>query len=211
MNDYVTDDEQVEKIKQWWKENGSSVIAGLVIGVGGLFGWRYWVDYRDSQAAQASEHFERMVRAIEQGQDDQAMEEARAILDQYGSTAYAAMARLSLARAHVDQGQYDQAADALQALLDERPDLAIEMLARKRLAAVRLQQQRYDDALNVLNVEFPQPYAAGFEELRGDVLAAQGDAAAAREAYQRARLAQPPSADPRLLQQKLDDLGVAAG
>ncbi len=211
MNDYVTDDEQVEKIKQWWKENGSSVIAGLVIGVGGLFGWRYWVDYRDNQAAQASEHFERMVQAIEQGQDAKAIEEANAILDDYGSTAYAAMAQLALARAHVDQAQYDEAAAALQALIDSKPDRAIEMVARKRLASVRLQQQRFDDALATLEIEFPQPFAAGFEELRGDALAAKGDTAAAREAYTRARLAQPPSADPRLLQQKIDALGSVAG
>ena len=26
-----TDDEQVEKLKNWWKENGRSVIAGIVI------------------------------------------------------------------------------------------------------------------------------------------------------------------------------------
>ncbi len=210
MNDYVTDDEQVEKIKEWWKENGSSVIAGLVIGVGGLFGWRYWVDYRDNQAAAASEHFERMVQAIDQGQDAKAIEEAQVILDDYGSTAYAGMAQLALARAHADQNQYDEAAKALQALLDSRPDTALEMLARKRLAAVQYQLKQYDQALTTLQVEFPKSFAAGFEELRGDVLAAKGDAAAAREAYQRARLAQPPSADPRLLQQKLDALGSVA-
>ena len=43
MNEFVTDDEQVERIKKWWADNGSSVIAGLVIGIGGLLGWRYWV------------------------------------------------------------------------------------------------------------------------------------------------------------------------
>jgi predicted negative regulator of RcsB-dependent stress response len=211
MNDYVTDDEQVEKIKQWWKENGSSVIAGLVIGVGGLFGWRYWVDYRDNQAAEASEHFQRMTQAIEQGQDQQAIDEAKAILDDYGSTAYAALAQFTLARAHADRNEYEQAAQALQALLDSRPDLAMEMLARKRLAAVQLQLKRYDEGLATLKVDYPKSFAAGFEELRGDLLAARGDAASAREAYQRARLAQPPSADPALLQQKLDALGSVAG
>ena len=54
MNEYVTDDEQVERIKKWWSDNGSSVVAGLVIGIGGLMGWRYWVDYKDNQAAEAS-------------------------------------------------------------------------------------------------------------------------------------------------------------
>ncbi|MEW8396328.1 MAG: tetratricopeptide repeat protein, partial [Candidatus Thiodiazotropha sp.] len=40
MSEYQTEEEQVEAIKRWWKENGTSVIAGLVIGLGGIFGWQ---------------------------------------------------------------------------------------------------------------------------------------------------------------------------
>ncbi|MBT4452093.1 MAG: tetratricopeptide repeat protein, partial [Gammaproteobacteria bacterium] len=65
MNDFVTDDEQVERIKNWWSDNGSSVIAGLVIGIGGLMGWRYWVDYQTNVAAEASSHFANMVSSVE--------------------------------------------------------------------------------------------------------------------------------------------------
>ena len=36
MEVYTTEEQQVEVIKEWWKENGTSVIAGTVIGLVGL-------------------------------------------------------------------------------------------------------------------------------------------------------------------------------
>lgn len=209
MNDFVTDEEQVERIKKWWSDNGSSVIAGLVIGVGGLMGWRYWVDYQENTAAEASTNFVSMVSALENRDNEKAIASADIILQNYSSTAYADLARLSLARAFVEAKEYDKAVSQLQSLVNSKPDTALEMLARRRLAAVLYQQGKLDDALKVLKVNFPEPFAAAFEELQGDILAAQGNKTSARDAYQRARLAQPAVANPQFLQQKLDDLGLA--
>ena len=38
MNDYATEEQQVEAIKSWWQENGKAVVLGAVIGLGGLWG-----------------------------------------------------------------------------------------------------------------------------------------------------------------------------
>ena len=84
------------------------------------------------------------------------------------------------------------------------------MVARTRLAAVLLQQQKHDQALQVLAVNYPPQFAAAIEEIKGDVLAAQGKAQLAREAYQKAQLAQPPAPNTQFLQQKLQDIGVSA-
>ena len=43
MSDHLTDEEQVEKVKAWLKENGTSIVAGVVIGLGGIFGWQFWL------------------------------------------------------------------------------------------------------------------------------------------------------------------------
>ncbi len=209
MNDFVTDDEQVERIKKWWSDNGSSVIAGLVIGIGGLMGWRYFVDYQANVAAEASAHFANMVGSIENDKNDVAIDEAFKILDNYSSTAYADLARLSLAKVFVETKEFDKAAQQLQALIEAKPDVSLEMLTRKRLSAVLFQQGKLDQSLEVLNVDFPEQFAASFEELKGDILVAQGNASSARDAYQRARLAQPASANPQFLQQKMDDLGLS--
>ena len=36
---YSTDDEKVEAIKTWWKQNGLSILAGALIGLGGIAAW----------------------------------------------------------------------------------------------------------------------------------------------------------------------------
>jgi len=207
MNDFVTDEEQVERIKKWWSDNGSSVAAGLVIGIGGLLGWRFWVDYQANVAAEASAHFVSMVSSIESNSSDAAIEQGNIILADYSSTAYADLARLSLAKAFVEGNKYDQAVQQLQQLIDSKPDIPLEMIARKRLSVVLFQQGKLDKALDILDVDFPAQFAAAFEELKGDVLAANSQPDAARDAYQRARLAQPAAAYPQFLQQKLEDLG----
>jgi predicted negative regulator of RcsB-dependent stress response len=208
MNDFVTDDEQVERIKNWWSDNGSSVIAGLVIGIGGLMGWRYWVDYQTNVAAEASSHFANMVSSVESNKNDAAIDEAFKILDNYSTTAYADLARLSLAIVYVETKEFDKASQQLQALIDAKPDMPLEMLTRKRLSTVLFQQGKLDQSLAVLDVDFPKEFAASFEELKGDILVVKGNVSSARDAYQRAKLAQPSSANPQFLQQKMDDLGL---
>jgi predicted negative regulator of RcsB-dependent stress response len=208
MADYLTDDEQVERIKKWWSDNGSSVIAGLIIGVGGLAGWRFWNEYRTNQAAEASAHFTNITTALQGNQNDKVIEQANIILDDYSSTAYADLARLSLAKAYVEEKEYAKAEQQLSFVVDGSKERSLVMVARKRLAEVLYQQQKYDEAFKVLNIDYPSQFAAGFEEMKGDILAAQGKTQDARDAYQKARLAQPAAANPEFLQQKLDDLGL---
>ena len=209
MNDYLTDEEQVERIKKWWSDNGTSVIAGLVIGFGGLGGWRFWVNYQDNVAAEASAHFSDAMTALEGGQHDSAIEQANIVLSDYGSSVYAELARLSLAKAYVETGKYEQAEQQLRLMIDATNETALEMIARTRLAAVLVQQQKLNDALDVLQVDYPAQFTAAFEELKGDILAARGERDQARDAYRKAQLADPPAPNTQFLQRKLDDLGAA--
>jgi predicted negative regulator of RcsB-dependent stress response len=151
-----------------------------------------------------------MITQFEQQQYDSAISEAQMLFDDYGSSSYAEMARLTLARIHVEQRNYDQAASQLKTLMTQTQDSGIEMVARRRLATVLYQQGDYDEALSQLEIEYPEPYTAAFEELKGDILVAKGNTEQAREAYQKARLAQPSAPNPQFLQQKLEDLGQAS-
>jgi len=208
MTEFVTDEEQVERLKKWWTDNGSSVIAGLVIGIGGLLGWRYWVDYQSNVSSQASAHFVDMINAVENSNNEVASAEAEIIISDYSSTAYSNLAVLTLAKVFVESEQYQKAADQLSSLIQSKPDRAIELLARKRLSILQLQLGQLDDALVTLKVENVDRFAAAYDELEGDIMSAKGDIIAARDAYLRARLAQPSVANPEYLQQKIDDLGA---
>ncbi len=203
-----TDEEQVEKLKKWWQENGRSVIAGVVIGVGGLFGYRGWVDYQNQVAEEASMHFGEMVIALENKKYSDVQARANNLLTDFSSTEYAIMARLALARLHVDKGEFEEAGEQLQQVVGTVDNQPLGYLARKRLAMVQLQMSLSDQALTTLAVEFPPEFSAGIDELKGDIYAAQGKAMEAEESYRKALRATPGPANSQFLQQKLDDLGL---
>ncbi len=210
MTEYMTDEEQVERIKKWWSDNGSSVLAGLVIGIGGLAGWRFYVDYKTNNAAEASSHFNQALTSLEAGKTDATIEQANLVLADFASTPYADLAQLALAKAYVETGKFEQAAQTLKKLIDDVSDEGMRTIARMRLAAVQQQLGQLDQALKTIDTEYPEQFSAAVEELKGDLFAAQGQAEQARAAYQKARMANPPVANPQFLQQKLDNLGVTS-
>ncbi len=204
-----TEEEQVEKLKAWLKENGLSIVFGVVIGVGGIGGYNYWNHYQETTAAEASSHFSKMMEALEGGDDETLRQHADILTSDYASTDYALMAQLALAKSHVGNGEFDQAESALQKVVGSAAQKPIAYVARTRLAAVQIQQQRYDQALTTLTAGFPDEFAARVDELRGDAYALQGKVSEAIEAYRKAQAAELKPANAEFLQQKLDDLGAS--
>ncbi|MFT4608469.1 MAG: putative negative regulator of RcsB-dependent stress response [Chitinophagales bacterium] len=206
----ATDEEQVEKLKQWWKENGKAVVAGIVIGVGSLIGYRYWIDYQETNAEQASSHFIQMVDAIESGNNDAADEQANRLLNDYGSSEYATMARFALAKILVGAENYEKAQHHLQQVIGNAGDSPLAYVARQRLATVQLQMAKFDLGLKTLSIDFPEQFMASVEELKGDLYASQGNTAEAADAYRKAQQSLPGPANTKFLQQKLDDLEMGS-
>ena len=203
-----TDEEQVEKLKAWLKENGLSIVFGIIIGVGGIGGYNYWNHWQETTAAEASRHFSQMIEALEAKDDDTVQRQAELLIDDYASTDYALMAQLALASSHVGNSEFDKAELALQQAVGIAADKPLAYIARTRLAAVQIQQERYDQALATLAFEFPQEFSARADELRGDAYALQGKVAEAIAAYRKAQSSVPGPANGEFLQQKLDDLGA---
>jgi len=202
-----TEEEQVEKLKTWLKENGLSIVLGIVLGVGGIGGYNYWVYVQETTAAEASGHYTQMLEALEADADEDVQQQASILLADYSSTEYALMANLALARMHVDNGDFAAAAEALQQVIGSAAQQPLAYLARTRLAAVQIQAEQYDQAVVTLAVDFPQQFSALVDELRGDALASQGKTAEAVAAYLKAQNADPKPANPEFLRQKLNDLG----
>jgi len=202
-----TEEEQVERLKAWLKENGLSIVLGIIIGVGGIGGYNYWVHVQETTAAEASKHFAQMMEALSAGNTDIVQAQADTLVSDYGSTDYAMMAQLALAKSHVANGEFEKAASALQQVVGSAAQEPLAFVARTRLAAVQIQSEQYEEALTSLSIEFPEEFAAIVNELRGDIYALQGKSAAAIEAYRKAQTAQPRPANVEFLQQKLDDLG----
>ena len=203
-----TEEEQVEKLKTWLKENGLSIVFGIIIGVGGIGGYNYWNHMQETTAAEASAHFSKMIQALDGGDGETLRAEADILLRDYAATDYALMAQLTLASQHVSNGNFDQAEQALQQVVGSAGQKPLAYVARTRLAAVQIQNGQFDQALSTLKADFPGEFSARVEELRGDVYALQGKVAEAIQAYRDAQSASPGPADEMFLRQKIDDLGA---
>ncbi len=208
MTDLKTDEEQVEELKKWWKENGRSVIAGLILGIGIIFAWQGWQQYRASQAAQASATYRQLSQAARAGHAEAAETLYQRLRDDFSSTPYAAFGALDMARLKVDQNQLAEARVFLDRARDDAPDKGFAQVARIRLARVLLDLKDLALAERIISEPTPPAFAAELAVLRGDLALAKGDREAARAAYQEALEGK--VANPAYVRMKLNDLAPAS-
>ena len=140
METYVSEQEQVEQLRRWWKSNGQALVLGLALGLGGLAAYRYWDASRDSQAMNASINYEAMVQMTAAQKLDDAASAGRTIIEAYPDTLYARLSGLLLAKIAVQKHDYEAAKKELQALLAQVPtrgpmDASLEL--RGDVAAAR--------------------------------------------------------------------------
>lgn len=189
MDSYRTEEEQVEALKRWWKENGRSTVLGVVLALGLGFGWQAWQSSREAAAAQASNLYQQMLAALA-AEPQQGAGPARALAlrvkDQHRGTTYAQLAALHLARMAVNSGDLAGAEEELRwvlAMADSGSDM--QRIAQLRLARVVAARGETDSALAMLADPDPA-YAASYAMARGDILLGAGRDGEALEAFERA-------------------------
>ncbi|ELJ8563009.1 YfgM family protein [Vibrio cholerae] len=202
MELYDTEEQQVEAIKDWWKENGKAVIFGAVIGLGGLFGWRYYQDSVVAAQEAASQSYSKAMDAL-QAKGIESEGTIQTFIDGNKETEYAVLAAMQLAKAQVEAGQLDEALAQLEWAKGATKDAALKPLLTFRVARLQAEQGQFDDALTQLTSIQEKSWAGRVAELRGDILMRKGDSAAAYAAYTEAQQAEDAS---QTLQMKLDDL-----
>jgi len=183
---YETEEQRVEAIKNWWRENGRSVVVGLVLGVGVLLGWRGWSDYQESRATSASVAYMALLEGLDSGNMEQVQERGREIVTDYPDTAYAVLASLTLARAAVDAGDLESAAARLRWVTESGDFPEAQDLARLRLARVLLAQGKPEEAMTQVERVAAEPYRALSAEVRGDIHLEMGARKKARAAWREA-------------------------
>ncbi|ARD23307.1 MULTISPECIES: tetratricopeptide repeat protein [Shewanella] len=206
MEIYSTEEQQVDAIKQFWKDYGSSIIVGAVVGLGGLYGWNYYSDVKLENAEAASEAFQ----SISANSADSAavMAAVSEFGQQHDQQGYQALLELMAAKAAVEAGDLDKAETAFTKIIASNPGASLASLATIRLSRVQAEQGNLGTALATLDQVTDEAFNAQRDELKGDFLVRQGDMDKARVAYQAAidnggALASP------ALQMKLDNLNKA--
>jgi len=208
MEIYETEEEQVEALKRWWKENGQATITGVIVGVAMILGWNFWQNYKHDQALQASALYEQLLTAVDEGKAESAEKIADRIDEQYKGVAYSTYADLIKAKIKVQQNDLEGAKQILEATVASA-DNELSHVARLRLIRILLAKGEYEQGLQLI-AEVDPGAAAGFsgayDELKGDLYVALDQPGEARTAYQSALRS---GSQSPLLQFKIDDLTEA--
>jgi len=204
---YESEKEQVEAIKKWWKANGKSIIVGVVLGISLVLGGRWWLASQHKQSELASDQYEQVLQEIRKGDDKAALERGGRLLETFAKSNYAVLTALELAKLKVDQSDLEGARYFLQWVVDHSSQPQFKDVARLRLARVLLAKGDKAGALQMVNTVDIKTFAFPVQELKGDILLAEGKRAEARAAYSAAADAISKGGDRSRIEMKLAEVG----
>jgi predicted negative regulator of RcsB-dependent stress response len=201
---HQTEEQQVEAIKGFWKDNGNAIIAGLAIGFAGFIGLNYYNDHKLQQEVNTSEAYQVMLDAATK--DNSSFESTgEAFIAENSDSSYTMLTAIALAKEAAEKKDWAQAETHLTTAIEKSVDDSIKAIATVRLARVQLQLEKFEQALATLSVKLPAAFIASVEEVKGDIYFKQGKTELARNAYQAATDGADEGTNPAL-QMKLDDL-----
>lgn len=180
----LEEQEQLDALKAWWKRWGNWMMLGLAIVLATGAGWRYWQHQSTTQSMEAGVIYGQLTQAMQQNNIKATRELGAILIDKYARTAYAPRAAMLLAKINIDNKDARSAQAQFEWVISHSKETALKDLARLRLATVLLDQKQYDAALKQLNTAHSDAFGFRFDDLKGDVLLAQGKLDESRAAYQ---------------------------
>jgi len=206
--EYLTDDEQLEAVKRHFVEYAPWIVGGLILGLGGWYGFQYYRSHQNERALQAAAQFEQMTIAMQADDHKKSRAMADALVRDFSGSPYADQAQLAIARMNVEDGHGADAVAPLTQVMDDSKDAELRQIARLRLARVLIDQGKPDDAIKLLAAGIPGNFAGRYHAVHGDALYAKKDITGAIAEYSAALSAGDAGADGALLQLKLADLAA---
>lgn len=204
MERYETEEQQVEAIKGFWKENGTAIIVGICVGLAGLFGWQY---YNDTAIAKKEAQSLAFQNAIENLDSENGLLAAEEFAKNNAGSGYAVLASFASAQQAIEKSDFEAAKALLSAAVTNAPSKAISDLAKIRLARVEKQLGDTAGALMTLDSVEASAFGDQVQEIKGDIFLMTNEFDKAKAAYQAVMAEQPEN---RVVEMKLSNLNYAA-
>jgi predicted negative regulator of RcsB-dependent stress response len=206
----LQEQEQLDALKAWWKENGNKMLGVLLALVVAMGGWRGWQYYQHEQSSEAAILYAGFIQQLESNDAKRVNDAAAAVMDKYATTGYAPRAALLAAQVNEQGKEAARAKTQLQWVIDHAAEAGLKDVARLRLAAVLLDEKNYADAMKLLEAGHSASFDGLYADLKGDVSGAQGKNEEARSAYKLAyEKTDAKSMYRNMIQMKMDALGEA--
>ncbi len=207
MSDYMNDDDRVQVLRQWWQENGTTLLVTLVVVVAGVIGWRWYTDYTEKREEAASTTYQQYLEARHRDAMPEQLAVPLATLDHdFSGSSYRIFTLFYRAHDAANAKQPKKAMEYLTTAIEAAKDDRLRDIARLRLARLQTQTGNTDVALETLRKVSGEGFRAYVAELKGDILLGEHKPDAALEAYRAAAAATDPADPHPVLDMKIVDL-----
>ena len=188
MADHLQEEEQLEAISQWWHENRTSLIAAVVLTLGGTIGWSQYEDYTSEKAVVAANAYDGLLQERESGESAEELALiSSGLRETHDGEAFAAFASLQVAAAAVEAGDLVLARAELELVMETLElDSTLGQLVQLRLARVMAASGDEARAVAILE-QGSSSFPASYAQALGDIHLAAGREAEALLAYQSAQ------------------------
>jgi predicted negative regulator of RcsB-dependent stress response len=207
LTEYLTEQEQIEVLKNWIKQYSLVILAGVVIAVSAISGWRYFQERQANILRHASSIYDEILTMRAQNDPAGTYVQAQKLFSHYPRTTYGQMAALMLARNAIIRKDYYEAEKYLNWVLDHSNLSSFRQIARLRLARLMVAEHKPEEAIKILQKNEDKSFNGLTDEIKGDAYLAMKNIPLARESYKQA-LTELPNAEVArpLLQMKYDNL-----
>jgi predicted negative regulator of RcsB-dependent stress response len=166
-----TEDEQAQQIKKWLKENGPQIIAGIVLGLGGIWGLGAYKAHEYQQTIDA--------RALYLNSNPAALEELNT---NHSDSGYLPQATLMQAKIAAKDKNYKLALQHLSPLMTDDNSL-IAKVATMRTASIQLELGSFSEAIATLDNTASGEFDGLYNQLKGDIYVANNNIDEAKKYY----------------------------
>lgn len=187
LDGYVSEKEQIESIRKWWKANGRFLLVAILIGLGIGYGWRYWHTFEIRRAENAAMIYQSVLQADEKNNSVTVAGGAKILMEQFSSSPYASLSALLWAKELVAKNDLSNALIKLQWVVHEGDTNRLKQIARIESARILLAENKTSDAMNQLKIINDKSFLPIIEWVQGDIYSKEGNSKLAKNAYFQAK------------------------
>ena len=208
MDEFLSEKEQIQYIREWWQENRSYILTALIIVIGGVTGNNAWKSSVTEKQLSASSLYESLAVEISENNLEAGEMIADQISEDYSDTVYYEKAKLAMAYFYMSQSRDEDAANSLRNILSKSSDSELSLIAEMRLAKIMLYQKKYQEVIDMLKGNIGHAFETKYSELLGDAYFGLEEFDKAEFAYMAAlqNTTQAQIVDASLIQMKINDL-----
>ncbi|MFT5652930.1 MAG: putative negative regulator of RcsB-dependent stress response, partial [Psychromonas sp.] len=189
------------------KENGNTLMIAAVIGLAGLWGWRFYNESVITGQEEASQAYSEMLVNFESQGGEVGLDNIRVFIADNQNNNYGVLASLLLAKEAVQQKDFALAKTQFLQLQSQNEYAPLNAIINLRLARVEGQLGEYEQALNTLTLITEPSFLAKANQVKGSIYLKMGDTEKARNAFQNAVNASEGNIGP-IVQLQFDDLAI---